>query len=219
MPMALRRILRILLSAGVIFSVQVLAEELCPGAGPVELPMRRPGSSAADACNSLRILLPVVTRCAAEYSGDRDLKIHAAGILLLERQAKIDLAVLTNMRQMLQNSQRMPALNMDPAASARTIERAETAAAKTEAELAEKRKNAAAAGYGQLSEAGAAQKIISSAVWRYIETGVRYHIDGCTDEAGRQAALAYIGNIGVMMSHGEGLEREIIRLILSAAPK
>ena len=207
------------LFVGEIFSMQVAAQELCPGSGPLETPMRRPGSTIPDPCDALRILLPVVTKCAAEFPETRELQVHAARILLLERQRKIDIGVLSSMRKMLESQQLSQTLNIDPITWARRIEIAEAGAAKTEADLAAQRQRAVAAGYDQLSKSGLAQKIISSAVWRHIETDARGFLNSCADDAGRQAAVQFIGNFAIMMSHGNGFEREIIRRILDSAPK
>lgn len=208
-----------LLSIGVIFSTEVSGQELCPGAGPLEVPKRRSGSTAPDPCDALRILLPVVAKCAAEFPETQELQIHAAGILLLERQRMVDLGVLTSMRKMSESPQLLQSANIDSAAWTRRTDIAVAQLAKTDAELATQRQRAVAAGYNQLSEAGVAQKVISSAVWRQIAAEARDFFAACTTDTGREAARQFVSSLAVMMSHGNGFEREIIRRILESAPK
>ncbi len=208
-----------LLSVGAILSAQVSAQELCPGSGPLEAPIRRPGSTVPDPCDALRILLPVAAKCATEFPEIPGLQIHAANVLLLERQRKIDVSVLTSMRKMLESPQQLQDLNIDAAAWARRIEIAETGLAKTDADLATQHQRAVAAGYNQLAQTGAAQKIISSVIWRQIETDARSFLSACTDNAGREAARRFVSSLGIMMSHGKGFEREIIRRIRDSTPK
>jgi hypothetical protein len=132
---------------------------------------------------------------------DRNLQRHAAGILELERQTKIDDSVLASMRKMNMAQER--------------ISFQESYGAKNRSDLAEKRALAVAAGYSQLGQEGYAQSVISNAVWRYLDGAVRAQVANCTaGEAGRKAAGEFAGMLGVSMSHGNPLEQHIIRQLL-----
>lgn len=172
------------------------ALDFCPSVGKVEVPANR-----TDPCEGLAFLAKIMAKCAAEIPEDRNLQRHAAGILELERQTKIDESVLANMRKMGMAEER--------------ISFQESYSAKNRDALAEKRALAASAGYSQLAREGSAQPVITNAVWRYMDNAVRPHVAGCTQgEAGRKAATEFAGMLGVAMSHGNPIEREVMRRLL-----
>jgi hypothetical protein len=213
------RAIGVALVASLILSAQGSPQELCATAKRPEVRMPPPGSGISDPCDGLRLLLPIVAACAAEYPEDQALQRYAADILQLEREQKIEAGVLASMRKMAANPQSLQTSNIDPTLFARRIAMVEAKAAEIDADLAVKRSSAAAAGYSRLSEEGFAQAIISNAVWRYLLEEVRRHVDSCTDDAGRRAARELIAGLAVMASHGDALEREVTRRILLPAPK
>jgi len=195
------------------------AQDLCTGAGPLGTLAPSAGSRPRDACDGLRLLQPMVAKCAAEFPEDRALQLRAAGALPLERQRSIDASVVASLREMQASPQRLTASNIDPTLLARRIEMMEAQAAKTDADLAAKRASAAAAGYRELAQDGYAQKIIWNAVWRYVDGEVRRRLEACTDDAGRRAALDFIANLAIMLTHEGGLERELMRRLGDSAPE
>ena len=171
------------------------ALDFCPSAGKAELP------AVKDPCEGLTYFSRITATCAAEIPEDRNLQRHAAGILELERQAKIDDSVLASMRKMGMAQER--------------ISFQETYAGKNRSALAEKRALAVSAGYSQLAQEGPAQSIISNAVWRYLDTAVRPQVANCSaGEEGRKAAGDFAGMLAVSMSHGNPIEQQVIRQLL-----
>ena len=185
--------------AALVFLVVTLpaaALDFCPSVGKVEPPAKK-----MEACEGLAFVAKITSRCAAEMPEDKNLQRHAAGILELERQTKVDDSVLASMRKM----------NMAP----ERISFQEAYGAKNRDALAEKRALAVSAGYSQLAQEGTAQAVISNAVWRYLDSAAQPHVAGCTQgEAGRKAAGEFAGMLGVAMSHGNPLEQQIIRQLL-----
>ena len=187
------------LAALVLFVVATPAAALdfCPSVGSVELPANR-----TDPCEGLAFLAKIAATCAEEIPEDRNLQRHAAGILELERQTKIDEDVLAAMRKMGSFSEERIAFQ-------------ESYAAKNRGALAEKRALAVSAGYPQFAQEGTAQAVISNAVWRYMDGAVRPHVARCTQgEAGKKAAGEFAGMLAVSMSHGNPIEQQIIRRLL-----
>lgn len=185
------------------------ALDFCPSVGKVETPGKM------EPCEGLAFLAKITAKCAAEIPEDRSLQRHAAGILELERQRKIDENVLIGLRQVRADPQRMSGMKIDPALLDRQIAMQEGLADKTLADLREKRALGVSAGYSQLAKEGAAQTVIDNAVWRYLDGAVRPQVANCSSGgAGRKAASDFAGMLGVSMSHGNPLEREIIRQLL-----
>jgi hypothetical protein len=172
------------------------ALDFCPSVGKVEPP---PGKM--EPCESLAFLAKITAKCAAEIPEDKNLQRHAAGILELERQTKIDESVLSSMRKMGMTQER--------------IAFQESYGAKNRDALAEKRALAVSAGYSQLANEGPAQAVISNAVWRYMDTAAQPHLTACTrSEAGKKAAGEFAGALAISFSHGNPLEQQIIRQLL-----
>lgn len=179
-----------------VIALPAAALDFCPSVGKVEAPATR-----TDPCEGLAFLAKITAKCVAEIPEDRNLQRHAAGILELERQVKIDESVLATMRKMAMSPER--------------ISFQESYAAKNRDALAGKRALAVAAGYSQLAQEGSAQAIISNAVWRYVDSAVQPHVAGCAQgEAGKKAAGEFAGALAVSMSHGNPIETMVIRQLL-----
>lgn len=185
--------------AALLLSVVALpaaALDFCPSVGKVDMPANR-----SDPCEGLAFLSTITAKCAAEIPEDKNLQRHAAGILELERQTKIDESVLASMRKMNMAQER--------------ISFQESYSAKNRDALAEKRALAVSAGYSQLANEGPAQAVISNAVWRYMDGAVQPQVAGCSaSPEGRKRAGEFAGMLAVSMSHGNPLETEIIRQLL-----
>ena len=179
-----------------VIALPARALDFCPSVGKVE-----PPAGKMEPCEALAFLSKITSRCAAEIPEDKNFQRHAAGILELERQTKIDESVLQTMRKM----------NMAP----ERISFQESYAAKNKSALVEKRALAVSAGYSQLANEGTAQAVISNAVWRYMDTAAQPHLKGCTQsEAGKKAAGEFAGALAMSFSHGNPLETQIIRQLL-----
>jgi hypothetical protein len=171
------------------------ALDFCPSVGKVDLP------PVKDPCDGLAFFSRIAATCAAEIPEDRNLQRHAAGILELERQAKINESVLVSMRKMGMAQER--------------ISFQESYSETNRSALAEKRTLAVSAGYSQLAREGAAQSVITNAVWRYLDVTARPELANCSaGEAGRKAASDFAGLLAVSMSHGNPIEAQIIRELL-----
>src|SRR5215472_3970114 len=190
------------------------ALEVCLSVGKVELP-----AGTLEPCDSLAYLAKIISRCAVEIPEDKNLQRHAAGILELENKHKVDLMVLQGLRATLANPQQMADRKIDPVLLDRRIAMQEGLATKTESDLRERRALAVSAGYSQLAREGAAQAIIDNAVWRYLDTEMHPRVGSCSaSEAGRRSAAEFAGMLGVAASHGNPLEREVMRQLLESTP-
>lgn len=179
-----------------VVALPAVALDFCPSVGNVDMPANR-----SDPCEGLAFLSKIAATCAAEIPEDKNLQRHAAGILELERQTKIDESVLATMRKMGMAQER--------------ISFQESYSAKNRDALAEKRALAVSAGYSQLAQEGPAQAVISNAVWRYMDSAVQPHVAGCSaSPEGRKRAGEFAGMLAVSMSHGNPLETQIIRQLL-----
>jgi hypothetical protein len=177
------------------FAAPAFALEVCPSVGKVDL------APVKDPCEGLAFFSRIAAICAAEIPEDRNLQRHAAGILELERQAKIDESVLAIMRK--------------KGMAAERISFQESYSEKNRSALAEKRALAVSAGYSQLAQEGTAQSVITNAVWRYLDATVRPQLASCSaGEAGRKAAGQFAAMLAVSMSHGNPIEAEIVRQLL-----
>ena len=186
------------------------ALDFCPSVGKVE-----PPAGKMEPCEGLAFLAKITAKCAAEIPEDKNLQRHAAGILELERQVKIDQSVTKSLQQMRAKPQPIGGRPIDPAAMDRQIAFQESYAAKNRDALAEKRALAVSAGYSQLGQEGTAQAVISNAVWRYMDNAVQPHLTACSQsEAGKRAAGEFAGALAMSFTHGNPLEQQIIRQLL-----
>ena len=191
------------------------ALEVCPSVGKVEMP-----AGKLEPCSGLAYLAKIISKCAAEIPEDKTLQRHAAEILELENEHKVDQMVLQDLRTTRANPERMRGRKMDPVLLDRQIAMQERLAAKIESDLREKRALAVSAGYLPLAKEGAAQTIIDNAVWRYLDTEMHPRVGSCSaSEAGRRSAAEFAARLGVAASHGNPLEREVMRELLESTPR
>jgi hypothetical protein len=202
----------LLLSTSLLAAVALPAAALdfCSSVGKVE-----PPAAKMEPCEGIAFLARITAKCAAEMPEDHNLQRHAAGILELENKRKVDTMVRQGLRATQADPEHLHGRKIDPVLLDRQIAMQEALAAKTEADLREKRALAASAGYSQPAKEGTAQTVIDNAVWRYLDGTVQPHVAGCSQsEAGKKAAGEFAGMLGVAMSHGNAIEREVMRQLL-----
>lgn len=193
----------------------VMALEVCASVGKIDSRMDR-----SDTCGNLANLAEVASRCAAEIPEDRRLQRHAAGILQLEKQTKIDDSVIQSLRKMREIPDSSREMNVDPAAFERRMAIQESLGEKNRAALAEKRSTAVSAGYPKLAQPGYAQAVITNAVWRYLESLIRPQVVDCRSGSdGLKSAANFAGMFAVSISHGNPIETQIMRQLLGDQPE
>lgn len=193
----------------------VAALEVCASAGKID--MRTDGR---DPCENLATLAGVVSKCAAEIPEDRQLQRHAAGILQLERQTRIDESVIQSLRKMRESPSSSRELNSDLSAFDRQMSVQESLGEKNRAALAERRSTAVSAGYQQLARWGYAQAVITNAVWRYLDSLIDPQVANCRSGGdGLKSASTFAGMLATALSHGNPIETQIMRQLLGDQPE